>query len=82
MTRRRHTEEQIIAVAIDRNTLRYRSRRPDEAGLRTRIREMAERKRRYGCPTAKGGWGSPLLPSRGPHGPEPVMRWIVCMTGL
>ncbi len=37
-------------LALDRNTLRYRSRRQDEAALRTRIREIAEHKRRYGCP--------------------------------
>lgn len=37
-------------LALDRNTLRYRSRRQDDAALRTRIREIAESKRRYGCP--------------------------------
>ena len=37
-------------VNLDRNTLRYRSRRRDDRGLRTRMREIAERKRRYGCP--------------------------------
>ena len=37
-------------LALDRNTLRYRSRRQDDAPLRIRIREIAERKRRYGCP--------------------------------
>jgi len=37
-------------VSLDRNTLRYRSRRRDDRGLRTRIREIAETKRRYGCP--------------------------------
>lgn len=37
-------------LALDRNTLRYRSRRQDDAALRTRIREIAERKRRDGCP--------------------------------
>ncbi len=37
-------------LELDRNTLRYRSRRQDDAGLRTRIREIAEHKRRYGCP--------------------------------
>jgi putative transposase len=37
-------------VALDRNTLRYRSRRQEDASLRTRIREIAESKRRYGCP--------------------------------
>jgi len=37
-------------LAVDRNTLRYRSRRQEDAALRTRIREIAESKRRYGCP--------------------------------
>lgn len=37
-------------VELDRNTLRYRSRRPDDSLLRKRIREIAEAKRRYGCP--------------------------------
>jgi len=37
-------------LELDRNTLRYRSRRQDDAVLRTRIREIAETKRRYGCP--------------------------------
>ena len=37
-------------LALDRNTLRYRSRRQEDAALRTRIREIAETKRRYGCP--------------------------------
>jgi len=36
-------------LALDRNTLRYRSRCQDDAALRTRIREIAEHKRRYGC---------------------------------
>jgi putative transposase len=37
-------------LALDRNTLRYRSRRQEDAGLRTRIREIAETKRRDGWP--------------------------------
>ena len=37
-------------LTLDRNTLRYRSRRQDDTALRTRIRDIAERKRRYGCP--------------------------------
>ena len=37
-------------LALDRNTLRYCSRRQDDPALCTRIREIAERKRRYGCP--------------------------------
>ncbi|MBK5283533.1 MAG: IS3 family transposase [Nitrospiraceae bacterium] len=35
---------------VDRNTLRYQSRRSDDQRLRARVREMAEAKRRYGCP--------------------------------
>lgn len=37
-------------MALDRNTLRYRSRRPDDRVLRARMREIAATKRRYGCP--------------------------------
>ena len=37
-------------VALNRNTLRSQSRRADDQGLRARIREIAETKRRYGCP--------------------------------
>jgi putative transposase len=37
-------------LALERQTLRYRSRRQEDAALRTRIREIAEQKRRYGCP--------------------------------
>lgn len=37
-------------MSLDRNTLRYRSQRRDDSRLRMRIREIAERKRRYGCP--------------------------------
>ena len=37
-------------VPLDRNTLRYHSRRQEDAALQTRIREIAEAKRRYGCP--------------------------------
>ena len=37
-------------LTLDRNTLRYRSRRQDDTALRTRIRDIAERKRRYGRP--------------------------------
>lgn len=48
-------------LALDRNTLRYCSQRQDDAVLRTRIREIAEQKRRYGCPRIYGrlrreGW--------------------------
>ena len=45
------SERRVCRVmALDRNTLRYRSRRQADATLRTRIREIAESKRRYGCP--------------------------------
>ena len=37
-------------ITLGRSTLQYRSRRQDEVVLRTRIREIAESKRRYGCP--------------------------------
>ncbi|MBS0160845.1 MAG: transposase [Nitrospira sp.] len=37
-------------LTLDRQTLRYRSRCHDDEVLRTRIREIAESKRRYGCP--------------------------------
>lgn len=37
-------------VALDRNTLRYQSRRSDDQGLRARMRAIAETTRRYGCP--------------------------------
>jgi putative transposase len=37
-------------LTLDRNTLRYRSRCQEDTALRTRIREIAESKRRYGCP--------------------------------
>ena len=37
-------------VTLDRTTLRYRGRRQEDAALQTRIREIAETKRRYGCP--------------------------------
>ena len=37
-------------MALDRNTLRYQSRRSDDQARRARVREIAETKRRYGCP--------------------------------
>jgi putative transposase len=37
-------------LALDRNTLRYCSRRQEDAALRRRSQEIAEQKRRYGCP--------------------------------
>jgi len=35
-------------VGIDHSTLRYRSKRPDDAGLRRRLRELAQERRRFG----------------------------------
>jgi putative transposase len=35
-------------VGIDHSTLRYRSKRPDDAGLRKRLRELALERRRFG----------------------------------
>ncbi len=35
-------------VGIDRRVYRYRSRRPDDAGLRQRLRELAAERRRFG----------------------------------
>ena len=36
------------AIDADRSTMRYRSVRPDDAGLRTRLRELAAIRRRFG----------------------------------
>jgi putative transposase len=35
-------------LGLDRSMIRYRSRRPDDAGDRARIRELASRRRRFG----------------------------------
>ncbi len=35
-------------VGIDHSTLRYRSKRPDDEGLRKRLRELAQERRRFG----------------------------------
>jgi len=35
-------------VGIDQATLRYRSKRPDDSGLRQRLRELAQQRRRFG----------------------------------
>jgi putative transposase len=37
-----------LALDLDRSTIRYRSRRPDDAAARLRIRELASRRRRFG----------------------------------
>ncbi len=36
------------AIALDRTMVRYRSRRPDDAALRQRMRELAAERRRFG----------------------------------
>ena len=36
------------AIKVDRSMVRYRSRRPDDASLRRRIRELAAERRRFG----------------------------------
>ena len=36
------------ALSSDRSTIRYRSRRPDDASVRQRIRELAAERRRFG----------------------------------
>ena len=36
------------ALAVDRTSVRYRSRRPDDAPLRARLRELAVQRRRFG----------------------------------
>lgn len=35
-------------IGTDRSTVRYRSRRPDDAALRARLRELADQRRRFG----------------------------------
>jgi putative transposase len=35
-------------IAADRGVVRYRSRRPDDAALRGRLRELADQRRRFG----------------------------------
>ena len=36
------------AIGVDRSSARYRSRRPDDAALRARLRELAAERRRFG----------------------------------
>ena len=36
------------ALGLDRSTIRYRSRRADDAAVRQRIRELASERRRFG----------------------------------
>lgn len=35
-------------ITADRSTVRYRARRPDDEGLRARLRELADQRRRFG----------------------------------
>ena len=35
-------------IGVDRTTIRYRSCRPDDAALRSRLRELAHERRRFG----------------------------------
>jgi putative transposase len=35
-------------IAADRSAVRYLSRRPDDAALRVRLRELADQRRRFG----------------------------------
>ena len=35
-------------IAADRSMVRYRARRPDDAALRGRLRELADQRRRFG----------------------------------
>ena len=36
------------AMAVDRTAIRYRSRRPDDAAIRARLRDLASQRRRFG----------------------------------
>lgn len=50
----------FLALDLDRSTIRYRSRRPDDADVRQRFRELARERRRFGyrrlhCLLAKEG---------------------------
>jgi putative transposase len=47
----RHGQRQRHAcrlVGMDRSTVRYQSKRPDDAALRLRLRELAAERRRFG----------------------------------
>jgi putative transposase len=37
-----------LVLGVDRTSVRYRSRRPDDAPLRVRLRELAVQRRRFG----------------------------------
>jgi transposase InsO family protein len=43
------SERRACAIlGVDRSSVRYRSRRPDDAALRARLRELADPRRRFG----------------------------------
>ena len=43
------SERRACAIlSVDRSSVRYRSRRPDDAALRARLRELADQRRRFG----------------------------------
>ena len=49
MTETSHSQRRTCAlVGMDPKTYRYESRRPDDAGIRKRLRELAEQRRRFG----------------------------------
>ena len=49
MTETSHSQRRACAlVGMDPKTYRYESRRPDAAGIRKRLRELAEQRRRFG----------------------------------
>ena len=56
------------ALCLDRSTIRYRSRRADDAGVRQRIRELAAIRRRFGYRRLHF-----LLCKEGLHSKRPVM---------
>src|SRR5512137_2802635 len=41
-------------IGADRTSIRYRSRRPDDAAVRAPLREIAAARRRFGYPTDQG----------------------------
>ena len=44
-------------VGLDRATVRYRCRRPDDSALRQRLRELAAERRRFGYRRLAGSAG-------------------------
>ncbi len=51
-------------IGADRNAMRYRHRRPDDAAARARLKELAAERRRFGWRPLK------LLLARDPHEPQ------------